>query len=44
MDASTVASGVTLDTVNLILWLRGLLFVGLVVVFALGFQSGQRYG
>lgn len=25
-------------------WLRVIYFVGLVIVFALGFQSGQRYG
>lgn len=44
MDASSVASYIVIDGAQISHWLNALVIAAVVVLFALGFQSGQRYG
>jgi hypothetical protein len=43
MDAST-ASAITEATTNYDSWFTVFFYIGLTIIYALGFQSGQRYG
>lgn len=38
------ASAIIVDANNLVYWLNAIVIGICVVLFALGFQSGQRYG
>ncbi len=43
MDASA-ASAITEATTNYDSWFTVFFYIGLTIIYALGFQSGQRYG
>lgn len=43
MEASA-ASAITAATTNYDSWFTVFFYIGLTIIYALGFQSGQRYG